>query len=113
MNAYRSIPSIGSFLVLHHRTMDIGHDDVSVGHCVASVDHGIVSIDHGVVSINHGVLGVGEHDMCIDCEFSLQTGNQQCWGRNDGTHLEDMKDLVELSLPARDLFLVVPRVQKT
>ena len=91
-NARRSVPSIGPFLVLHHGTMDIGHD---------------------VVSVHHAVSSLGEHDVCIDREFSRETGDQQCWGRSNGMHLEDMEDLVELHLLACNLLLVVLHMGKT
>ena len=92
MSTHQSTLVIGPFLAFHHGTVDIGHN---------------------IVSVSHSALGVGDYDMCVDGKFSLEADDQQHLGRSNGTHLEDMKNLIELRFPGCDHLFVVLRVEKT
>ena len=63
----------------------------------------------GVVVPNTWVSGrIGR--MLVRPESSLEAGNQQSSYRNDGTHVKDTKNLVEVQPPGGDRLFVVLRV---
>lgn len=68
MVTHGRIPTIGPFLAFHYGAMDVGNDG----------------------------LGVHDRSMRIYCKFGLETKGQQCGSGEDRTHIEDMKDPVEI-----------------
>jgi len=60
-----------------------------------------------VLELGNDGVGFGNSDMCNYCKFGLGIPSQQSPYEDDGTHVEDMKDPVEVQPPGRNLFLVV------
>jgi len=51
-------------------------------------------------------VSVGNSRMCVYRQFGLEVQSQQSPDGNDGTHVEDLKNPVEVQLPGRDFLLV-------
>ena len=56
-------------------------------------------------------LELGNDDVCIYRKFGLRILSQQSSYEDDGTHIEDLKDPVEVRLPACDFLFVVLGVE--
>jgi len=60
-----------------------------------------------IVGARSILLELGNDDVCIYRKFGLGIPSQQSLYEDDGTHVEDMKDPVEVRPPACDFLFVV------
>ena len=87
------------FLALHNGAMDVRNHHVGARNAAPKLR-------------NDGT-GIGNSNVCIDSKFGLGTQGQEDSHGNDGTHIEDVKEPVQVRPPPRYLFLVVLRVDKS
>ena len=53
------------------------------------------------------LLQLGNDDVCVYRKFGLRIPSQQSSYEDDGTHVEDLKNPVEVRLPGCDLLFVI------
>ena len=66
--------------------------------------------DHNLGARNI-LLQLGNDDVCVYRKFGLGIPSQQSSYQDDGTHVEDLKNPVEVRSPGCDLLFVVLRVE--
>lgn len=63
------------------------------------------------VGIRNVPVNVGDGHVCADRKFGLDADSQQWPYRSDGTHIDDMKNSVEVRPPNDDGLFIVLRVE--
>ena len=58
-------------------------------------------------------MGIGNSYVCIDSKFGLGVQGQKCSYEDDGTHVENMKEPIQIRFPPCYLVLVVLGMDKS
>ena len=72
-----------------------------------------MNIGNDGLGAHNTMANVGNDYVCVDCEFGLEVDGQRWSYINNGTHVEDMKDPVEVQPPGRDRFLIILGVESS
>ena len=96
-NTHREVLIVSLIPTFHHGTMDVGNDG-----------EGGRNGGLGVLDV---LTNVGNNHICVDRKLGLETVGQRQPYAGDRTHVEDVKDPVEVQLPGPNRVLVTFRVQ--
>ena len=87
--------------------MDFGDHNLGVRSIVLQLGNDGVGLGGSGVGFGNSGMDFRNSDMSNYCQFGLGIPSQQSPYEDDGTHVEDMKDPVEVQLPGGNFFLVV------
>ena len=120
-DTHRLIFIISPFLTLHDGAVDVGNNclrirDVALK--LGNYDVGVGNDCMGVRDImadirNDGLVGqnitmdAGNSRICVYCKFGLEADGQRGSCGSDRTHIEHMKDPIEVRPPCRDRLFIV------
>ena len=65
------------------------------------------------LGIHDSIMNAGDDCIGVYCKFDLEADGWQWSCRSEGTHVEDVKNPVEVQFPAGDRFLIVRRMDKS
>ena len=71
-----------------------------------------MDVGNDVLGVRDVTANIGNRSVGIYREFGLKTDGQKRGRGGNGTHVEDMKDPVEVQSPGRNPFFIILRVEK-
>jgi len=91
--------------------MDVGDIVPELRNDDMGVYDALVNVRNSGVGVRDVMMNVRGDYVCVYRELSLEADNQRWSHKVDGTHIEDVKDPVEVQPPGGDHLLIILRVE--